>query len=145
MLGLNSKRELRPVEENDRHEVNVHSKNDKNIPTKSQETNTSADTGRAGSICCQLSHGVFSERSASHTAKYTDRIVDVPVVMQRQVTTIQTVQKQRQVLVIQKVQNIVQVQQVQCSVRVVDVPVIKEQQVPTNLKTVQKSISELDV
>ena len=71
--------------------------------------------------------------------------MDVPVVMQRQVTTIQTVQKQRQVLVIQKVQEIVQVQQVQCSVRVVDVPVIKEQQVPTILKTVQKSISELDV
>ena len=44
MLGRSFKRELFPVEENDRHEVNVHSKNDKNILTKLQETNTSADT-----------------------------------------------------------------------------------------------------
>ena len=44
MLGRNSKRKLFPVEENDRYEVNVHSKNDKNILTKLQETSTSADT-----------------------------------------------------------------------------------------------------
>ena len=80
----------------------------------------------------------------SKAAKYTDRILDVPVVMQCQVPIIQTVQKQRQVLVIQKVQKTVEVPQVQCSVRVVDAPVIKEQEVLTVQKTVQKSTSELD-
>ena len=44
MLGRSSTREPFPVEENDRHEVNVHSKNDKNILTKLQETSTGADT-----------------------------------------------------------------------------------------------------
>ena len=67
--------------------VNVHSKNDKHILTNLQETNTNADTGRAGLICYQLYHDVYSETSASQTAKYTDRIVVVPVVMQRRVTT----------------------------------------------------------
>ena len=47
MLGRNSELEPFSVEENDRHEVNVHSKNDKNILTELQETSTNTDTGRA--------------------------------------------------------------------------------------------------
>ena len=102
--------------------------------------------------------------TVSPTAKYTDRIVNVTVAMQRRVTTIQTVQQQRQLLVIQKVQKTVEVPQVQYSVKehsypcatdcgvvnvipqervsertveqIVDVPVIREQQVLTIQKTV---------
>ena len=44
MFGRRSKRVLFPVEENDRHEANVHSKNDENILTTLQETSTRADT-----------------------------------------------------------------------------------------------------
>ena len=48
--------------------------------------------------------------------QHTEIIVDVTVVMQRQVSTIQTAQNQRQVLVIQ-VQSTAEVPQVQYSVR----------------------------
>ena len=78
------------------------------------------------------------------TAEHIDRFVNVPVVTQRQASTILSVLQQRQVLVIQKVQKTVEVPQVQCNVRVVDVPAIKEQQVLTIQLTVQKSISEID-
>ena len=47
MLDRNSVREPFSVVENDRHEVNVHSKNDRNILTELQETSTNTDTGRA--------------------------------------------------------------------------------------------------
>ena len=49
MLGRSSKREPFPVEEHDRHEVNVHSKNDKNILTKLQ-LQSHADTGTSSVV-----------------------------------------------------------------------------------------------
>ena len=83
MFGQSSRRERFPVEENDRHEVDVHSKNDRNILTKLQETSTSADT-------------MAPHADTASSTEYIDRIVDVPVAMRRQVPTIQTAQKQRQ-------------------------------------------------
>ena len=114
MIGRSSEREPFPVEENDRHEVNVHSKNDKNILTKLQETSTSAD-------------------AMAPNFKVT-----------HQIPTIQTAQKKQHVPVIQRVQKTVDAPQVPDSVRNMDVPVIKKQQVLTIQKTFQKSISELD-
>jgi len=51
--------------------------------------------------------------------QYIDRVVDVPVVKQRQVPSVQ------------KVQKTVEVPQVQYIVKVVDVPVVKRRQVPS--------------
>ena len=53
----------------------------------------------------------------SPTADYIDGIVDVPIMMQYQVPTIQTAQNQRRVQVAQKVQKTAMIPQVQYSVR----------------------------
>ena len=55
--------------------------------------------------------------STASSTENIDRIVDVPVTMQRQVSTIQTAQNQRQVPEIQEVQKTAEVQQVPYSVR----------------------------
>merc|ERR1712083_199712 len=60
--------------------------------------------------------------------QYIDRVVDVPVVKQRQVPSIQ------------KVQRTVEVPQVQYIDRVVDVPVVKQRQVPS-VQVVQKPVT----
>merc|ERR1711916_268845 len=59
--------------------------------------------------------------------QYIDKVVDVPVVMQRQLPTIQ------------KVQKTVEVPQIQYIDKIVDVPVVMQRQVPT-IQTVQKTV-----
>ena len=91
--------------------------------------------------------------------QYIDKVVDVPVVMQKQVPAIQKVQKtvevpqvqlidkvvdmlvvlQRHVTIIQKVQRTVEAPQVHYTDKIVDVPLVLQRQVPT-IQNVQKTV-----
>ena len=69
----------------------------------------------------------YRSLAESATGHVAEQVVDVPVVLQRQV------------LMIQNVQKIVEVPQVQYIGNIVDVPVATQRQVPT-IQTVQKTV-----
>ena len=103
-------------------------------------------------LCVLSTDRRANNRSPASAVRY--KVIDVPVVMQRQVPAIQTVQKtveatqahhvdipvvlQRRLPIIQRFEKTVEVPQVQHIDRIVDVPVLSQRQVPT-IQTGQKT------